>query len=67
MLLVLHVQKRTMWYGLCVCVCARSCVFTSKVQIVGGVNDNPHKGEVESSHFGSDLRFITAVVKIMGT
>lgn len=42
-------------------------ICTSEVQIVGGVNDNPHQGEVESSHLGSDLRFDTAMVKVMGT
>lgn len=43
------------------------CLYTSEVQIAGGVNDNPHQGEVEGSHLGSDLRFNTAIVKIMGT
>lgn len=38
------------------------CAFTSKVQIVGGVDDNPHQGEVESSHLGSDFKLDTAVV-----
>lgn len=42
------------------------CIYTSEVQIVGGVDDNPHQGEVESSHLGSDLRFNTAMVEIMG-
>ena len=43
------------------------CIYTSEVQIVGGVNDNAHQGEVESGHLGSDLRFHTAMVKVMGT
>lgn len=47
--------------------CVFVCIYTSEVQIVGGVNDNPHQGEVESSHLGSDLGFNTAMVKIMGT
>lgn len=47
--------------------CVFVCLHTSEVQIVGGVNDNPHQGEVQSSHLGSDLRFNTAMVKIMGT
>lgn len=42
------------------------CVFTSKVQIVGGVDDNPHQGEVESSHLGSDLELDAAMVQVMG-
>ena len=45
-----------------VCVC-----FTSEVQIIGGVDDNPHQGEVESGHLGSDLRFNTTMVEIMRT
>lgn len=43
----------------------RECVFTSEIQVIGGINDNPHQGEVESSHLGSDLRFNAAMVKIM--
>lgn len=42
------------------------CAFTSKVQIVGGVDDNRHQGEVESSHLGSDLDLDTAMVQVMG-
>lgn len=42
------------------------CAFTSEVQIVGGVDDNPHQGEVESSHLGSDLDLDTAMVQVMG-
>lgn len=42
------------------------CAFTSKVQIVGGVNDNSHQGEVQSSHLGSDLDLDTAMVQVMG-
>lgn len=42
------------------------CRFTSEVQIVGGVDDDAHQGEVESSHLGSDLGFNTAVVQVMG-
>lgn len=47
--------------------CMSVYIYTSEVQIVGGVNDNPHQGEVESSHLGSDLGFNTAMIKIMGT
>lgn len=36
--------------------------FTSKVQIVGGVDDNPHQREVESGHLGSDFKLDTAMV-----
>lgn len=51
----------------CLSACVSGCIHTSEVQIIGGVNDNPHQGEVESSHLGSDLRFYTAMIKIMGT
>lgn len=44
-----------------------SCIQTSEVQKIGGVNDDSHQGEVESSHLGSDLGFYAAMVKIMGT
>lgn len=61
----------------CQCICALFnlvrhaffvlyCAFTSKVQIVGRVDDNPHQGKVESSHLGSDLKFDTAKVQVMG-
>lgn len=57
--------------GLCnLCLRVHVCffsIYTSEVQIVGRVDDNPHQGEVESSHLGSDLGFNTAMVKIMGT
>lgn len=48
-------------------MCTYVSIHTSEVQIVGGVNNDPHQGQVESSHFGSDLRFNTALVQIMGT
>lgn len=41
-------------------------LITSEVQIAGRVNDNPHQRQVEGSHLGSDLRFHTALVKVMG-
>lgn len=40
---------------------------TCEIQVVGGIYNNPHQGEVERSHFSSDLRFFTAVVQIMAT
>lgn len=40
---------------------------TGEVQVVGGVDDNSHQGEVESSHLGSDLRFDAAMIEVMGT
>ncbi len=46
--------------------CVFECVHTSEVQIVGGINDDPHQGEVESSHLGSDLWFNATMVEIMG-
>lgn len=49
------------------CVCAYVLIHTSEVQIVGGVDNDPHQGQVESSHFGSDIRFNTTMVQIMGT
>lgn len=48
---------------MCVCV---NVLYTSEVQVVGGVDDNPDQGEVESGHLRSDLRFNTAMVEIMG-
>lgn len=42
------------------------CAFTSEVQIIGGVDDNPHQGEVESCHLGSDLELDTAMVQVVG-
>lgn len=42
------------------------CAFTSKVQIIGGVDDNAHQGEVESSYLGPDLELDTAMVQVMG-
>lgn len=42
------------------------CAFTSEVQIIGGFDDNPHQGEVESCHLGSDLELDTAMVQVMG-
>lgn len=41
------------------------CAFTSKVQIVSGVDDNAHQGEVESSHLGSDLHLDATMVQVM--
>lgn len=40
--------------------------FTCEVKVAGGVNDNPHEWEVERSDLGFDLRFNTAMVKVMG-
>lgn len=41
-------------------------LFTSEVQVAGRVNDDPHQRQVEGSHLGSDLRFDTALVKVVG-
>ena len=35
---------------------------TCEVQVIDGVDDDAHKGEVECSNLCSDLRFNTAVV-----
>lgn len=61
------IRRFTISLFVCQSACGFVCVYTSEVQIAGGVNDNPHQGEVESSHLGSDLGFNTAMVKIMGT
>lgn len=65
--LEVHVIKQTFMQFMSQNACVFVWIHTSEVQIVGGVNDNPHQGEVERSHLGSNLRFNTPVVKIMGT
>lgn len=47
------------------CLFVLFCAFTSKVQIVGGVDDNAHQGEVECSHLGSDLQLDATMVQVM--
>lgn len=40
---------------------------TCEIQVAGRFYNDPHQGEVETSHFGSDFRFFTALIQIMGT
>lgn len=38
---------------------------TCEIQVVGGVNDNAHQGQVEGGHLRSDLTLDAAMVQIV--